>query len=129
MGIPLQKDMNMEDPGEHVLWGLVNAGERIGAPLLLPEPFMKEFSRHLYRCGFRHHPELQEIWYKPPTEDATLFEGIGGEWIESDEPGVMPELYSREEVLQKMVSVLSPSDRITLLEQLGGEGDGGNSGE
>lgn len=129
MGIPLQHEMDMTNPEEHVLWALVNMGERIGAPLLLPESFMREFSKHIYRCGFRHCDDKQEIYYKPPTEDATLFEGIGGEWIEANEPGVMPEMYTREEVLNKMVQALSPSDRITLFEQLGGGQSGSDSGE
>lgn len=131
MGIPLQHKMDMSDPEEHVLWALVNIGGLAGVPLLLDERFMRIWSKHLYRCGFRHDPALQELWYKPPTEDATLFEGIGGEWVES-EPGVMPELYSKDEVLQKMVASMSDTDRAKLAELIDGaegDSDGGYSGE
>ncbi|RAV34929.1 phage gene 29 protein family protein [Corynebacterium heidelbergense] len=127
MGIPLQHQMDMDKPEEHLLWGLVNIGGLAGVPLLLDERFMRIWSKHLYRCGFRHHPELQELWYKPPTDDATLFQGIGGEWVES-EPGVMPALYSKDEILQKMVTSMSDDDKLRLAELLGGD-DGGHSGE
>lgn len=129
MSIPLQHKMNMNEPEEHLLWGLVSIGGLAGAPLLMHEKFMRVWSKHLYRCGFRHHPELQELWYKPPTEDAGIFEGgIAGEWVES-EPGQMPELYDRNEVMQKMVDSLSDGDRAQLMDMLGGESNGSDSGE
>lgn len=89
-GIPMQHTCDMSDPAQHVLWALVNVGGRIGAPLLMPRKVMEEWSRHLFDAGFRHHPELQTIWYRPPGDDSTIWNGIGGEWI-SSEPGERPD--------------------------------------
>ena len=124
MPIPIQSDLDPQDPEEHVLWGLVNMGEKIGAPLLLPEKIMRDFSRHLYRCGFRHHPECQEIWYKPPGEGDSIWHGTGGHWIEGDEPGVAPQLYSDDEIAQRVIDSLPAS----VVEKIRGT-DGGNSWE
>lgn len=126
MGIPLQGDMNQDDPQEHILWALVNMGENIGAPLLLPEKFMRDFSAHLYRCGFRHHPELQEIWYKPPGEGDSIWHGTGGHWVEGPEPGVAPKLFTDDEIAQQVIESL-PAE---VLEKIrGGDDRGGDSGE
>lgn len=89
-GIPLQHTCDMTDPAQHVLWALVNIGSHIGAPLLMHRKVMEEWSRHLYDAGFRHHPEHQTIWYRPPGDDATIWNGIAGQWITSA-PGDRPE--------------------------------------
>ena len=108
MGIPLQKDMDPSNPEEHLLWAFVNIGERIGAPLLLPEKYMREFSRHLYRAGFRHCDDKQEIWYKPPGENDSIWNGAGGSWVEGPELGVPPKFYSDDEVADKLIASLPP---------------------
>ena len=79
--IPLQNNMDFSDPEQHFLWALVNMDGMNGAPLLLPEPVLRTWSRHLYRCGFRHHTELQEITYRPPAEGASVLEAGAGEWV------------------------------------------------
>lgn len=89
MSLPKQEDMDMGNPEEHLLWALLSMDARQGVPMLVPEPILRSWSKHLYRCGFRHHPELQEIYYKPPATDSTLG-AIDGEWIEADTPGVNP---------------------------------------
>lgn len=86
----MQHTCDMSDPAQHVLWALVNVGSRIGAPLLMPRKVMEDWSRHLYDAGFRHHPELQTIWYQPPTDDATIWNGIAGTWVKSA-PGERPD--------------------------------------
>ena len=127
MSIPTQGDMDFSSPEEHLLWAFVNVGERIGAPLLLPEKFMREFSAHFYRCGFRHHPEEQEIWYKPPGEGDSIWYGTGGKWIEGPEKGVAPKFLSDDEVAEKVIASLPESVLARIRE--GGVVDGGSSGE
>ena len=125
-GIPTQGQMDMNDPKEHVLWGLVNFGGHVGAPLILPKKIMEELSRHLYRCGFRHHPEVQEIWYKPPGEGDSIWDGTGGQWVEGPEPGVSPKFYSDEEVADRLIESLPPEVLARIRE--GGDSNGGSSG-
>lgn len=84
MSIPLQDDLNPSDPEEHVLWALVNINEDLGAPLLLPIENMRAWSKHLFQCGFRHHEDLQEKWFIPPSGDTPLYGAVGGKW--SDTP-------------------------------------------
>ena len=127
MSIPLQHDMQMDDPEQHLLWGLVNMGEKIGAPLLLPEKFMRDFSKHLYRCGFRHDPSEQEIWYKPPGNGDSIWHGTGGKWVEGPEKGVAPKFLSDDEVAEKVIASLPESVLAKIRE--GGVVDGGSSGE
>lgn len=127
MSIPLQHDMDMDDPEQHLLWGLVNMGEKIGAPLLLPEKFMRDFSKHLYRCGFRHDPSVQEIWYKPPGDGDSIWHGTGGKWVEGPEKGVAPKFLSDDEVAEKVIASLPESVLAKIRE--GGVVDGGSSGE
>lgn len=126
MGIPLQSEMDFSDPEEHLLWGLVNMGERIGAPLLMPEKFMREFSKHLYRCGFRHDRSVQEIWYKPPGEGDSIWHGTGGKWLDGPEPGVPPKLLSDDEVAERVIASLPPE---ILAKIRGGDENGGDSGD
>ena len=127
MSIPLQHDMDMDDPEQHLLWGLVNMGEKIGAPLLLPEKFMRDFSKHLYRCGFRHDPSEQEIWYKPPGNGDSIWHGTGGTWVEGPEKGVVPKFLSDDEVAEKVIASLPESVVAKIRE--GGVVGGGSSGE
>lgn len=82
MSLPLQATTNPDDPEEHLLWALVNLGANAGAPLIVPEVVLRSWSKHLYRCGFRHHPELQEIEYVPPAPDASVLEAGAGQWVE-----------------------------------------------
>lgn len=126
MGIPLQSEMDMNDPDSHLLWGMVNFGELSGAPLLLQKMHMEVLSRHLYRCGFRHHPELQEIWYKPPGEGDSIWHGTGGHWVEGPEPGVAPKFFTDDEIAQQVIDSL-PAEVLAKIR--GGDDRGGDSGE
>ena len=59
MGLPTQDKCDMGKPDEHFLWALLNIGDSIGAPLLVPEPILREWSKHLYLAGFRHCDDEQ----------------------------------------------------------------------
>lgn len=82
MGIPVQSECDMEKPDEHLLWALVNIGGDIGAPMLVPEAILRKWSEHLYYCGFRHVPELQQRWYTPPAGGDSFWSAPGGQWGE-----------------------------------------------
>lgn len=85
MAIPVRRSCDAENPREHVLWALVAMGGQIPAPLLFPRPVMEDFSEHLYRCGFRHHPELQTRHYQPPESTDSIWGAAGGVWVDDEE--------------------------------------------
>ncbi|KQB83897.1 phage gene 29 protein family protein [Corynebacterium oculi] len=75
-----QAKANMTDPREHAVWALspVPIDEQ-GTPLVLPLMALQFISEHLWCCGFRHHPDLQEI---TASEDAhTAFMAGGVAWV------------------------------------------------
>ena len=83
MGLPTQDKCDMGKPDEHFLWALLNIGDSIGAPLLVPEPILREWSKHLYLAGFRHCDDKQQIWYEVPQDGVSVFDGAaGGRWVE-----------------------------------------------
>lgn len=87
MNLPLQSACNPDDEVEHILWALVGlTGPSSHAPLVLPMAVMRQWAKHLYDCGFRHHPELQKIMYLPPRGDANWVTGAAGEWVSVDTP-------------------------------------------
>lgn len=119
MSIPLQQNMDMTDPEEHALWALVNIGGDIGAPLLLPVEVMRHWSRHLYECGFRHHPDLQTRWYEPPTGEDSIWHGAGGKWVDHEPDTSDP--------VGELVDKMSPAMKAELLARLKRE-DGPDDG-
>lgn len=89
----------MNNPEEHFLWALVGLpGPDNVAPLLLPVPATRAWSKRLWDCGFRHHPELQTAKYSPPPGDHNWLLGPAGSWIGSDEEPVEPVTPSLENV-------------------------------
>ena len=115
MGIPLQRDADMGDPRQHVLWALVGMGD---APLLMPLPIMAEWSEHIFNAGFRHHPELQTVYYSPPGEDASFYSSMSGEWIKSESPGVPPDEVNDDEI-DRLIAGLDERMKAVLREKLG----------
>lgn len=127
MGLPLQHEMDMSDPRQHLLWALMKMNEQVSAPLILPLPAYEEQSQHLYDCGFRHHPELQTKTYRPPKPDASLWDGMAGEWVKHP-PGEPPKDF--EAAVSSAIGSMSPAMRAELKRQLteGGDSDGGDPG-
>lgn len=113
----------MEDPEEHILWALVNMAGAAGAPLLMPEPVMRSWARHLWDCGFRHHPELQMLFYRPPRAGASVLEAGAGEWVAADEPGVNPVPPAAEDPIDRLLDRLSPDQRAELARRAAGGDD------
>lgn len=106
MGIPLQQ--NAQDTAElHAQWALVCLpGPGGTAPLAVPEEVLEKWSVHLWRCGFRHHKELQEIKYVPPsTSEGGFLLAPTGRWVDMDEP-VAPTVDISELSLQEKHDLL-----------------------
>lgn len=111
-GIPLQSNTNPADPEEHALWALVGLpGPGSHAPLILPGAIMRQWSAHLFKAGFRHHPELQEIKYVPPSGETNWISGNAGRWAPIDEE--LP-----PEITAPAVDHLSLDEKRILLEKL-----------
>lgn len=106
MGLPTQDKCDMGKPDEHFLWALLNIGDSIGAPLLVPEAILREWSKHLYLAGFRHDSGKQEIWYEAPRDGVSVFDGAaGGRWVDHP-PG--------NDEMQRVVDSMSDDDREAL---------------
>lgn len=112
MSIPLQSGCNPNDPEEHALWALTGlAGPNSQAPLILPVAVTKLWSKHLYDCGYRHHPELQKIKYIPPAAGTNWVVGAAGEWVDINTP-LTPQQSAPD------ISHLSDEEQLVLLSQL-----------
>lgn len=110
--IPLQSSCDPADPAEHALWALTGlAGPSSHAPLILPVAVSRRWSRHLWDCGFRHHPELQNIKYIPPAAGTNWVVGAAGEWVDINTP-LPPERTAPD------ISHLSDAEKLVLLAQL-----------
>lgn len=115
MGLPIQSSCNTEDPEEHALWALValpGVGET--APMAVPEHITRKWSKRLWDCGFRFHPELQTIKYVPPGANTDWVSGVGGRWTDIHEE--LP-----AEVTAPDTSHLSLGEKQVLLQRLSAE--------
>lgn len=124
--IPLQENMDMDDPVEHVLWGLINMGGLMGAPLGVPVQVLRVWAKHLYDCGFRHHPDQQLIYYVPPENGEGLLT-MGGEWVPASEPGVPPErveVARGDAAVDAAIAEMTAAQKAALVEKLQGGRDG-----
>lgn len=84
MTIPIdQRKADMSDPEQHLGWALSQFPIREdGTPMILPVFCLPHVSRHLWDCGFRHHPELQTI-RQEASEDVALAQA-GVRWVPAD---------------------------------------------
>lgn len=82
--IPIdQRKADMEDPAQHAGWAVSSIpppdGNEEMPDLVLPVLYLPVLSTHLWRTGFRHHPELQEI-EQDIDGDASL-RSSGVKWV------------------------------------------------
>lgn len=114
-GIPLQVDCDVLSPEEHALWALIGLpGPGKNAPLVLPPSVVRDWSKHLWECGFRHDPSLQEKKYIPPASATTWMAGSAGRWVSMN-----TELPA--EVTAPDTSGLSQEEKQVLLDRLSSE--------
>lgn len=59
--IPLQEQANLGDPEEHFVWALRNMPAFAGAGLVTHPAFLKQWSQHLWNCGFSHRDYLESL--------------------------------------------------------------------
>ena len=106
MSIPTQDNCDLDNPREMFLWMLVNVSNS-QVPLLFPRKVLEDISEQIYRCGGRLNLDEQQIYHKPPKppEDGSVWDSLGGEWIEAEQPGVRPDGMEPSRV-QAMLDVL-----------------------
>lgn len=113
-GLPLQEDMDLDDPVESILWSLVQVFEMGGADLLVPVPELRKAAQKLWDRGMRFHPELQASWFHPSATPGLM--GSGGEWKKFPPTAT-------GDAAAEAVSRMSPGMRAALLAELEKEGD------
>ncbi|WP_151530523.1 MULTISPECIES: DUF2744 domain-containing protein [Corynebacterium] len=91
--IPIQQSKaDMSDPEQHLGWALASIPPPDFDPeqpnLVFPILYVPWFSRFLWMCGFRHHPELQEI--EQVVDEASPIRNAGVSWQEKRD-GEKPE--------------------------------------
>ena len=113
IGLPLQSECDPEDPGSFAMWALVGLPGPDGtAPLIGAPQMLAAWSERLWRCGFRHHPDLQEIKFVPPAVGHNWLSGqAAGRWAPVDE--VLP-----AEVTAPDVEGLTLEEQRVLFERL-----------
>lgn len=56
--IPTQEEVNLDNPEEHFLWALRNLPMIAGAGMVTHPGFLRQWSAHLWSCGFAHRDWL-----------------------------------------------------------------------
>ena len=59
--IPLQEQADMNNPQEHFLWALRNMPSFAGAGMVTHPGFLRQWSEHLWKCGFVHRDFLEKL--------------------------------------------------------------------
>lgn len=78
-----QRKADMSDPEQHFGWAMSLFPVREdGTPMILPVLVLPIISKHLWDCGFRHHPELQTI--RQQSSDDVALSQAGVRWVSCD---------------------------------------------
>jgi hypothetical protein len=95
---PQQEDCDLSDPEEHFLWALTQVpfGQFNSQPI---QPSLaRTISKHLWECGFRHLPRLQNKKLQMPHRGQQHYLNASAKWVGMDEPNpdpvVMPDVKS-----------------------------------
>ena len=59
--IPSQKEADLDNPQEHFLWALRNMPAFAGAGVVTHPGFLRQWSEHLWGCGFAHRDYLEGL--------------------------------------------------------------------
>ncbi|MBF6332368.1 phage gene 29 protein family protein [Nocardia transvalensis] len=81
MPLRLQHECNLDDPSEAFVWAFVSLPGPRNGPLLVPQPVLEKWSKHLWELGFRHHPDLQTLEYQPPPTPEAHWLNPTGVWV------------------------------------------------
>lgn len=105
-----QESCDPNDPRQHVLWGLMFLPNVGGAPTVTHPDILKDWSERLYKLGFRHHPELQELKFVEPKRGGQTNYNASGGWVPIDTPE-QPKLVIPD------ISKLTPEENELMLQQ------------
>lgn len=59
--IPTQHEADLSNPEEHFLWALRNMPSFAGAGMVTHPGFLRQWSAHLWGCGFAHREYLERL--------------------------------------------------------------------
>ena len=124
--IPTKETADMNNPAEHVLWALRNMPSFAGAGVVTHPGFLRSWSEHLWKCGFRHVDWLkqladedgnihvsklpeQQIKFQPPMRGPRHTFNNATRWVPVDSPAPpivnLPDI--RELTIQENEAMLS----------------------
>lgn len=118
---PRYEATDFDDPDDFAVWAFAGLPHMKGAPLGMPIPLIRWISRRLWDCGFRHHPELRTIKYRPPHAGmGVAMLSAAGEWVPIDEPDPEPDPESPAVAAARQVlGQLAPGQRRQVVNALG----------
>ncbi|MFG1790359.1 DUF2744 domain-containing protein [Nocardia sp. NPDC049149] len=129
MRLPTQQLCDMEKPDEHLLWALAQIAMSPTQPMLLQESIARVISKHLYECGFRHHPEFQEKKLQVPHRGQQHMLNGSAVWVPIDddepEPVVLPDVaamtaHEQEHIinqLKELGRIADPVEAVDVAEE------------
>ncbi|MFI6168852.1 DUF2744 domain-containing protein [Nocardia sp. NPDC051052] len=116
MALPLQHECDPDDPATTFLWAFLALPGPAQGPMLVPVQILEQWSERLWRLGFRHHPDLQELEYQPPAP-------TGGHWLASPGQWVPRGTAVAPEVGTPDISELTIAQRTQIIAQLRESGE------
>lgn len=105
--IPTQEQADLANPEEHFLWALRNMPAFAGAGMVTHPAFLRQWSAHLWGCGFVHRDYLegladedgnihvsklpkQTIKFQPAVRGPRHGYNNAARWVSSDTPEPQP---------------------------------------
>lgn len=105
--IPTQQEADFNNPEEHFLWALRNMPALAGAGMIAHPSFLRQWSEHLWNCGFAHRDWLegladengmihvsqlpqQHIKFQPAMRGPRHNFNNAARWVSSDTPDPEP---------------------------------------
>lgn len=105
--IPSQQDADLDNPEEHFLWALRNMPTFAGAGMVTHPGFLRQWSAHLWGCGFVHRDYLvrladengmihvsqlpqQLLKFQPAVRGPRHGFNNAARWVSSDTPDPQP---------------------------------------
>lgn len=88
--LPNQDEANMGDPEEHLLWALRNMPAFAGSGVITHPGFLRQWSKHLYDAGFRHHPDEQKIFFREAFRGPHHIYNNAARWVSKEDLEPVP---------------------------------------
>lgn len=105
--IPTQQEADFSNPEEHFLWALRNMPAFAGAGMVTHPGFLRQWSQHLWNCGFAHRDYLegladengnihvsrlpqQRLKFQPPVRGPRHGYNNAARWVSVDTPEPEP---------------------------------------